>query len=247
MTNRIKNAFFAYPAVPKDIASSVEAACSAASSPAADRVAIKPWSAMEIFGASIPQEVRTAVEEADALLCDITTPNLNVYYEIGFAIGAGKPVGPFLNISHAGAQKNVDKDGIFDNIGYRKYENSEQLAHALVQLPTVELLELYERPLNYKQPIFILDTYRKTDFRNAIVSAIKASKVFYRSFDPVEVPRLSTVQTIADITSSSGVIVPILAPTIHDADRHNLRGAFVAGLATGSDGTRSCCRSTIPI
>ena len=49
----------------------------------------------------------------------------------------------------------------------------------------------------------------------------------------MEVPRLSTVNIIADITSSSGIIVPILAPTIHDADRHNLRGAFVAGLSHG--------------
>ena len=145
MTHRIKSAFFAYSATPADIASSVEAACKAASSPA-NHVAIKPWSAMEIFGASIPDEVRGAIEDADALLCDITTPNLNVYYEIGFAIGSGKPVGPFLNISHAAAQKNVAKDGIFNNIAYKKYENSEQLAQAIVQLPTDELLELYGAP-----------------------------------------------------------------------------------------------------
>ena len=232
MTSKMKSAFFAYAAEPKDIGFSVEAACKIASS-SASHLAIKPWSALDIFGASIPDEVRTAIEDSDVLLCDITVPNLNVYYEIGFAIGSGIPVGPFLNIAHNGVQRIINKDGIFDNILYKRYENAEELAQALVHLPNIKLLELYERPINYKQPIFILDTYRKTDLRNAIVSALEASKVFYRSFDPVEMPRLSTVSIIADITSSSGVIVPVLGPTSYDADRHNLRGAFIAGLSHG--------------
>lgn len=232
MTGRLKSAFFAYAAEPRHIGFSVEAACRAVSSPA-KHLAIKPWSVMEVFGASIPDEVRAAIEAADIFFCDITVPNLNVYYEIGYAIGTGKLVGPFVNIAHKDAEKNINKDSLFDNIGYKRYENAEQLAQALVHLPNTELLELYERPINHQQPIFILDTYRKTDFRNAIVSALKASKVFSRSFDPVEVPRLSTVSTIADVTSSSGVIVPFLGPTIQDFERHNLRGAFVAGLSYG--------------
>ena len=104
MTTRMKSVFFAYAAEPKDIGFSVEAACKVASSPA-NRVSIKPWSAMDIFGASIPDKVRAAIEDADALLCDITVPNLNVYYEIGYAIGIGKPVGPFVNVAHNGAEK----------------------------------------------------------------------------------------------------------------------------------------------
>src|SRR5262249_18852874 len=38
---------------------------------------------------------------------------------------------------------------------------------------------------------------------------------------------------IADITSSAGVIVPFLEAYIDDAERHNLRASFVAGLAHG--------------
>jgi hypothetical protein len=79
----------------------------------------------------------------------------------------------------------------------------------------------------------LLDTYRKTDFRNAIVSAIKDSRVFFRSFDPLEVARLSSVWLIGEVSASTGVIIPILGEHVHDADRHNLRGAFLAGLSHG--------------
>src|SRR4051812_40809567 len=47
-------------------------------------------------------------------------------------------------------------------------------------------LEKAVKPINFQQPLYILDTFRKTDFRNWIVSSVKSSKVFYRSFDPAE-------------------------------------------------------------
>src|SRR5262249_5936295 len=48
-----------------------------------------------------------------------------------------------------------------------------------------------------------------------------------------EIPRFKIIQAIADITSSAGVIVPFLEAYIDDAERHNVRASFVAGLAHG--------------
>jgi hypothetical protein len=188
---------------------------------------------MEIFGANIPDQVRASIEGADVVICDVTRPNLNVYYEAGFAIGKGKAVAPVVNASFANAVTDLQRDGLFDNIGYKTYENSNQLAQLIVDLPSSSLSELYSKPVNHQQPLFLLDSFRKTDFRNAIVSAVKASKVFYRSFDPVEVPRFSSVAMIAETTASSGIIIPILGQHVDDADRHNLRAAFLAGLGHG--------------
>ena len=43
--------------------------------------------------ASIPmEEVEKGIREADACLADISEPNPNVWFELGFAIAAGKPV-----------------------------------------------------------------------------------------------------------------------------------------------------------
>lgn len=95
------------------------------------------------------------------------------------------------------------------------------------------MLSEYARGLDHQQPIFLLDSLGKTDFRNKIVSAVKGAKAFYRSYDPAETPRLSATDAIGFVTASSGIILPLLANSVIDADRHNIRAAFLAGLAHG--------------
>lgn len=227
-----KSAFFAFPASPNDLVRPIEMAIEAFQRNA-ERLTIVAWPQMNVFGQSIPDHVHRHIDEADIVVCDVTNENMNVYYEAGLAIGKGKALAPVVNISFSGAVQKIEKDGIFDNIGYEKYENSLQLQEILRNPPTNSLVELFSKPINLQQPIFLLDTVRKTDFRNAIASSIKESKIHYRSFDPVETPRFSTVQIISDATSSAGIIIPLLGAHIDDANRHNLRAAFLAGLSHG--------------
>jgi len=79
----------------------------------------------------------------------------------------------------------------------------------------------------------LLDSLKKTDFRNHIVHAIENSHVKYRSFDPTQVPRLTAAQAISEISSSSGAIVTILNGEIVDAEIHNYRASFILGLCHG--------------
>lgn len=231
---RYREGFFAYPSEPHDLVSTIESA-SARVSEKTDRVSISIWPKINVFGASIPDKIRDRIRNADFFVCDITRANPNVYYEAGFAIGLGKPIAPVLNVSFANATSEVKKDGLFDNIGYKTYENALDLAEILCDPPTANIADLHSRSQNFEQPLFLLDSLRKTDFRNAIVSTVKESRVFFRSFDPVEEPRLSTVYLINELTSSSGSVIPLLPLHVDDAQRHNLRAAFVAGLSHGLD------------
>lgn len=231
MSNNQNSAFFAYPGQPNDLVSTIENASGQVSRNG--RIDLVMWPEMGSFGQIIPDRVREDIRNSSKTIFDITRTNSNVYYEAGFAIGLGKVVAPILNSSFAGALGEVQREGLFDNLGYKTYENSHDLASILEQLPTGALLDLYSRDLDAQQPLFILDTLKKTDFRNYIVSSVKRAKVFYRSFDPVEVPRISIVNMIAHVTSSSGILLPILADHIEDAARHNLRAAFLAGLGHG--------------
>lgn len=229
-----KKAFFAYPGAPFDLTSTIKSACDRSRAVAKD-LEITPWPQMEVLGANIADTIRSKIDGCDVLVADVTIPNLNVYYEIGFAIGRGKSIAPVLNTSFAEASKLLQMDGFFDLIGYSQYENTEQLLGILKSLPDTALAELYSKPINSTQPLYLLDTVRKTDFRNCIVSAVKDAKIFYRAFDPIESYRFSTVQAIGEVSSSSGVVVPLLAQNIDDAARHNLRAAFLAGLGHGMD------------
>lgn len=224
--------FFAYPGSPSDLVATIDSAASMVNS-VDGSIELTIWPEMGVFGEIIPDQVRENIRKAKAFLFDVTRANPNVYYEAGYAIGLGKPVAPVLNSSFAGASADLQKDGLFDNLGYQSYENSTQLAGIVRGLPGNSLLDLYSKELDNQQPLFILDTLKKTDFRNYIVSAVKASKIHYRSFDPVEVPRISMVAMIAQLTASSGIVLPILGEHIEDAARHNLRAAFLAGLGHG--------------
>lgn len=226
------SAFFAFPGQPVDLAATIESAASIVNA-GKPVFHIVTWPEMGVFGRNIPDQVRDNIRSCKVFVFDVTRSNLNVYYEAGYAIGLGKPIAPVVNSSFVNAIADIHRDGLFDNIGYLQYENSQQLASILSELPSVNLKELYSKELEGQQPLFMLDTLRKTDFRNSIVSAIKESRVHYRSFDPVEVPRLSTVSVIAQITASSGIVLPILPEHIEDAARHNLRAAFVAGMGHG--------------
>jgi len=232
VADKFRAVFFAFPGEPNDLFATIVSAAETAAR-ASEKISITTWPEMTIFGAALADEVRNHIRNTDVVVCDITRPNLNVYYEIGFAIGLGKPIAPVINTSFANATQDVLKDGFFDGIGFKPYENSEQLAKILLELPTHRLLELYAKPINFQQPLYILDAFRKTDFRNAIVSAVKESRVFFRSFDPVEVSRFATIPIISESTSSAGIIVPLLAPHVDDSSRHNLRAAYLAGISHG--------------
>src|SRR5690349_16337392 len=102
-----KTAFFAFPNEPPELRRPMETATELIKTN--DRVRIISWPQLSVFGASIPDEVKGGIEKVDVILCDITRPNLNVYYEIGYCVGLGKSLAPVLNISFANATADVHK------------------------------------------------------------------------------------------------------------------------------------------
>lgn len=230
---RFKRAFFAYPGTPADLATTINTAVAEHQKIEGRQLEITAWPQMPIFGAAIPDEIRDRISGADILLCDVTVANPNVYYEIGFAIGLGKVIAPVVNVSFADAVQNLQKDGAFDVIGYRTYENSSQLKALFSSVSDTALRDLYAKPLNSAQPVYVMSALRKTDFVNAVVSSVKSAKLHFRSFDPSEVYRFSTINAIMEVSASAGVVVPFISAHIEDAERHNIRAALLAGLSHG--------------
>ncbi len=189
---------------------------------------------MNILGFKLDDLIRDEITNADVLLADITYPNHNVLYEIGFAMASGKPVLPTVNTAIRAAHSNVSGLGLFDTTGYAGYANSDDLAERISNWDAESWVNRFSLKRDYSQPLFILDTVKKTDFRNWIFHAVDESEVNYRQFDPAEVPRLTAAQAFSDVSSSSGVIIPLLSSDLVDSERHNLRAAFVLGLAHGN-------------
>src|SRR5690606_23272537 len=86
---------------------------------------------------------------------------------------------------------------------------------------------------NVKAPVYLLDTPNKTDWSTRITSRIKKAGFIFRNFDPNELPRLSAYDAINQVAQSYGVVVPLLAERATGSAIHNMRAAFIAGLADG--------------
>jgi molybdopterin-guanine dinucleotide biosynthesis protein len=66
-----------------------------------------------------------------------------------------------------------------------------------------------------------------------IVARVKKARINYRSFAPSENSRLAAMEAIIHVANSFGVLIPLLPDGIKDSEIHNIRGAFIAGLAHG--------------
>lgn len=191
------------------------------------------WETMRVVGFKLDDLVRNKIEEAPVFVADITYPNANVFYELGYAIALGKAVLPAVNVSIERAVDRAQKIGLFDTLGWAVYQNSDQLADILLKADDHTWVGKYTKERDYGQPLFVLDTLMKTDFRNHIFHAIENSKVEKRTFDPAEVPRLTASQAISEVSSSAGIIVSLIDEEIKDGMLNNQRAAFIAGLSHG--------------
>ncbi len=222
--------FIAYPDGYPIVGEAIEAAVELSRS---DSVLLKSWKAMKVVGFKVDDLIRENVQSADVVAADITYPNLNVFYEMGYAAAIGKPIVPLVNAAIDQASQRVVQLGLLDTIGWAKYTNSSIL-HEMLQRPIhAAWTNTYARRKNHSQPLFVLDTMVKTDFRNQIFHAVENSHVEFRSFDPTEIPRLTAAHAIGEVSSSAGVIVPFLSEDIVDAQRNNLRASFILGLCHG--------------
>lgn len=227
-----KLGFFAYPDGYPIVTEAVEGAVSLSRDAS---LALKPWRAMRTIGFKLDDEVRANVAAAEVLIADITYPNMNVFYEMGYAIAIGRPVIPTVNVAVERAPQRVTQVGLFDTIGWAGYANADELFAKLQDLPAIAWTNTHTRRKNHSQPLFILDTLIKTDFRNHVFHAVENSQVEFWTFDPTEIPRLTAANAIAETSSSAGVIVLLLSQELVDAEQNNLRASFILGLCHGFD------------
>jgi hypothetical protein len=224
-----KTAFVAYGSAPAIVGETIDKGIREFSS---DTHVFEPWRETEIAGRFLTTEILEAIDRNDYLVADVSQLNFNVTYEIGYAIGKGKPILLILH-SAVALRREFSELGIFDTIGYLKYQNSSELDALLHRHEELSPLYQTPAPLNHQAPVYLLDAKHKTDLAVQVVSRIKKARLFFRSFDPNEQARLSPYDSIRNVSQSYGIITFLLGPDMDDHELHNLRAAFIAGLAHG--------------
>jgi hypothetical protein len=225
--------FFAFPS---SLPLVVDAARAASAKLRAMRstVTVSTWEEMDIAGRFISSEILGSIRGADFLIADISRLNFNVVYEIGYAIGKGKRILLARHRAVTEMTPTIQDVGIFDTLGYKEYSTSEELFTFLHDIQNVRPIHISEK-VNEKTPIYVVQPKTKTDYDGFILFGIKKSHLYFRSFDPAESPRLAGPEAVTNVAESYGVVLHFLPNDHVDAPIHNIRSAFVAGLADGME------------
>lgn len=109
----MKTAFFAYPSETPIVGEAVKGAIELTNG---DSLSIKPWEKMKIVGLKLDDLIRDEIREANLLIADVTYPNFNVYYEMGFAAAVGRPVIPTVNIAVEKAAKHLSENDRYSSM-----------------------------------------------------------------------------------------------------------------------------------
>ena len=230
MIGSTASGFYAYASHPPEIGQTIEQAVSAVQTNS--KVEVKTWKALDIPGHFISEKVLEGIDSCGFLVADISLLNFNVTYEIGYAIGKGKRILLTKNKTIKEVSPAIREVGIFDTLGYEEYQNSYELSEFINLANHSNPLNIPNK-INIKSPVYLLEGMYKTDWASRIVSRIKKARYLFRSFDPNEQPRLSANDAIVQVSQSHGIVVPLLSSNVVGADVHNIRAAFIAGLADG--------------
>lgn len=195
-------------------------------------IRFEPWEFNDIPGIPLISPILERISESNFVVADITYLNMNVVYEIGFAIGNKKRVFLIRNKAIDGDKEIARRVGIFDTLGYFEYENEISLTNRLTSNIDNTPLE-FQSTIDNKAPVYIIEPPVKSEPSTLMISRIKKTRHRYRSFNPTEDTRLSANDAIKQTASSAGILVSLELDSKPWSTIHNLRSMFVAGLADG--------------
>lgn len=224
-------AFVAYPSRDEVLAQIIFQGVSHANAkPLAVRY--EPWVFNDIAGNPLISPILERIDESAFIVADITYLNLNVVYEIGFAVGRGKRTFLIRHNATQGDKSLAKEAGIFDTLGYHEYKNHDDLMHRLTSHIDPTPL-IFGGVLARKAPVYIVDPPTRTTATTLITSRIKKAGYKFRSFNPGEDIRLSATDAIRQVSASAGVVMILQDSSIDGYQIQNIRALFVAGLSHG--------------
>lgn len=224
---------FLYPSVPTIIASTIEASADILSKKHTNK-SFLTWKDLRVEGRIVFCEICKAIFTSSFIIGDITTLNFNLLFEIGYIFGLGKPLIPIFDTSFGTERNRLNKIGLLDNVGYKDFVNSQNLAEIVengtpsINLPRTAHIDTFH-------PIYYLKTPLDIEGSLRISSSLKKSYFRFRVHDPKERFRLPLNDAVKEIDKSLAVVVHLLSPDRGEiALIHNARCAFVAGFAMAS-------------
>jgi hypothetical protein len=222
--------FFAYPSNPEQIAVTIETAAEKLRKSRPTWV-WQSWKQLPVHGQTIFCEICKAVRQSATVVADVTTLNFNLLFEIGYTLGLGVPVIPIRDVNFQVDKRAFEELGLLDTLGFVNFTNSDELHEKLLGLLPGSPLEPVPTHEFRDAPIYVLKGPIETEGAIQMMSALKKSGIHFRTYDPVETPRLSLHEARRQVAGSQGVIANLLETSRARALQHNAQSALICGFA----------------
>lgn len=228
----MREVFIGYPSEPPEIVDNLTAAIKLFRSWGSGTNLI-PWTDLDGPSTPVIGDVRRSITGCDGAFFDVTRPNQNVFYEIGYSVGLGKPTFLLLNTGIKDAVKKQVDLGLFDTQRLKHYRNGTDVAHTFRDARQPYQSSPPAFPLDRTQPIFFQHHLAKSEFATSYFACVKQQRLGLRTHDPEEDRRLPLDRAAREVGSSAGIFLSLLPPTVVGDEDHNLRAFLLAGLADG--------------
>jgi hypothetical protein len=221
-----------YPSQPPQIAATIEGAADAISRASGRRWL--GWRDFRTAGQVIFCAICRQVRFSGVVVADVTTLNLNLLFEIGFVLGLELPLLLIRDTSYLKDLREFDELGLLDTIGYLDFQTSDGLAASVLHNIPATPLPSPAVTLSRETPLYVVKDPVAHEGQVRLLSTLKKSPVRFRTYDPLEDPRLTLHDARKQVGASLGVVGHLLAPERRGSVVHNARSALVAGLAVAT-------------
>jgi hypothetical protein len=220
-----------YPSDPPQIASTIEAAVEILARQPGNEWLV--WRNFRTAGQVIFCSVCQRMRFAGVVVADVTTLNFNLMFEIGFALGLELPLLLIRDTSYLKHTREFEELGLLDTIGYLDFKNSDELASAVHKALPVAPIPT-PNVMTSPDPVYVVKDPIGNEGQVRLLSTIKKSPLRFRSYDPIEDPRLTLHEARKQVAASIGIVGHILASERRGSLVHNARTALIAGVAVAA-------------
>ncbi len=237
----IPRCFFAYPSTPESLSETIETAIDSING--SGEVEAIGWRNLRVTGRLVIKEILNAIDDADIFACDLTFPNPNVLFELGYAVARNKRIWIILDSSYPQAKSTYQQMRILTTVGYSDYQNFGQILNAFFDeapyhdLDNTLYKDVIESLLIQREPrrgLLYLKSVVNTDASTSLTRRLDKSKIGLTTDDPGEV----SIQTLAWYAENAFHSHAVLSHLL-DENRaaqyplQNAKYSFVSGLAIG--------------
>ena len=239
--------FYAYPNEPPNVGETIASAIDSLKSSGElkkKNLRFKAWTDNSVAGKPLIGAITNQLDRHHIFACDLTYPNHNVNFELGYAIAKFKRIFTSINPSISNAQSDYKRFySSWLHMGYSEYTNYEELANAIsVDKPWENLEQTllesrHQRPLPrlekptlmYIKPpvssdsvIAVQEEFKQTLFRDSIIVD-----------DPNEYSSQILEWYVEKLQLADVVAIHLLSTQHSNSKFHNLKASTIAGLAHG--------------